>query len=147
MFNQNHSSDFQLQIENIIRNEISKSLNKELDFGKILKTENFHVDFFTKEFDLIGEIYVFEGILKSGQKRKVASDILKLITIKKILNRNDVECKMLITDESAVTYFSTKSWISKTIKEFNIKLEFFKLDSEKVIELQTIRKRQKGSIV
>ena len=78
-------SDTQTITEKIVRDQISKKWGIEFESGILeINDTKFQVDFFNKQQMIYGEIYAGIDFLKPGQTRKVAMDILKLLTIEKL---------------------------------------------------------------
>jgi hypothetical protein len=115
----------------------------------------FQVDFYNIEKKIFGEIYVCKFPLKSGHLRKIKGDILKLLTIEKILG-DPIQKYMVLTIESEnnknkileskdleKNLFGEKSWFSETIALFKINMLYYTLSKEEAENLKEVRKRQK----
>ena len=161
------SSIEQLVFERPITSLVIKHIEQNFDastenYGSNLVFENedkvninFQVDFYNKEKTIFGEIYVCKFPLKSGHLRKIKGDILKLLTIEKILGE-PIQKYMVLTIESALTEkqgkiqteenlkkFGNDSWFSETIKIFNINILYYTLTPDEANNLNEVRKRQK----
>ncbi|WFA82710.1 hypothetical protein [Paenibacillus amylolyticus] len=79
------------------------------------------------------EIYAHIGSLKAGQRKKIATDILKLSLI-------DVPNKILIVHNDVKNWLDKNSWIASAVKKHNIKVE--SADYSKTME-EKIRRTQK----
>lgn len=144
-----HNSDsiVQRNIEDKIQPLLEKYLKIILDKGKYVAARNsnptaFQVDYFNEEAGIFCEVYARIGKLKAGNKRKILSDMLKLLTIEKLLNKNIRKC-IVLTDESILKEFQTGSWASKSMKIFDFELIFVELEVEDRIILIETRELQK----
>lgn len=85
--------------------------------------------------------------MKPGQKRKLASDILKLITIERIIQEQSdapviVNKCIVVIDSNIKGKLESDSWLSKTIGLFGIKLYLHELTGEERIKLESAKRRQ-----
>lgn len=160
------NSLFQREKEAIIREQLEVEWKMNLISGeKNLSGVRFQLDLMNDDKGLYGEIYVCQFPLKSGQIRKLKSDLLKLITLEKILNKPEIEKIMILTigeeDRFKLTHTINKtiiehnhdnnfiglnSWLNKTIEVFGIKLYYFVLNDQQYYELSKVRNLQKEGI-
>lgn len=88
------------------------------------------------------EIYTHQGALKSAQRQKVCTDILKLITAEKILNQ-PVRKYILFGSDEAMKCFQNNSWHRKAVDKWDIKLEIGELSEQTKQNLKVAQARQK----
>lgn len=140
-----HISDSseQQEAEILILKELNSKLSlelspKQLDFQPDIK---FSIDGHDEKNKVICEIYSHQGKLKAAQKHKVTSDILKLLTLEKLLNSKFRKI-ICFSDESASKCLKGKSWLSSSIREFSIIVETVELPTEKKNKIIGAQKRQ-----
>lgn len=88
------------------------------------------------------EVYAHQGALKSAQRYKVCTDILKLITAEKMLQIS-IQKYILFGCVEAMKYFQNNSWHARTVKEWDIKLEVGELSEQTKQKLRAAQARQK----
>lgn len=78
---------------------------------------------------IIVEVYSHIGELKSGQKKKIQSDILKLAFIGK---KNGTDWRKIIcfVSDEAAKYVQGESWTAEAAKEFGIEIHVVTLSEE-----------------
>jgi hypothetical protein len=128
------------------------------------KGTKFQVDFFIPN-RLLGEIYTCKSKLLPGQRKKIYSDILKMLTIEKIwgnpsvpkvivlvLSQNEFT-KQNIPNEKFISKdheefnilnnLGKNTWIQKTIELFGIQIHYYLLNSERSQMLEIQQANQK----
>jgi len=103
----------------------------------------FEFDFSIEDEKIIGEIYAGIEELKSGQRRKIATDILKMIYYEKLSESKIEKYIILVDDKIKVLLENGKSWLSKLIKSYCIILHVVQLDEKLMDELKSAKERQK----
>lgn len=88
------------------------------------------------------EVYAHQGPLKSAQRQKVCTDILKLITAEKILQQ-PIQKYILFGCDEAMQCFQNNSWHARSVKEWDIKLEVGELAEQTKQKLRAAQARQK----
>lgn len=88
------------------------------------------------------EVYAHQGKLKGAQPKKVCTDILKLITLEKILNQS-VQKYILFGNDEAMKCFQNNSWYRRAVDTWNIKLEVGALSEQTKQNLRVAQTRQK----
>lgn len=88
------------------------------------------------------EVYAHQGPLKSAQRQKVCTDILKLITAEKILQQ-PIQKYILFGCDEAMQCFQNNSWPARSVKEWDIKLEVGELAEQTKQKLRAAQARQK----
>jgi hypothetical protein len=167
MTEKHHSdSTTQIELEKIILekiieyNPINVKLENQFFSNALLEPlENpklsFLIDFYNIEKRIFGEIYVCKFPLKSGHLRKIKSDILKLLTIEKIVG--DIDKYIVLTielnvnqgsiqTEDSLKKFKENSWLSYAIKKFNIHILYYVLQPEEARKLNAIRLKQRNGM-
>ncbi len=123
-------------------------------------------DLYLPEEKVIGEVYVTELPLNSGRRRKIMSDLLKIITFERLKqNEGQGEYKkfyfLTITEEQEReltrpekinnfikhsrenSFIGKDAWINVTLKEFGIQLYYFVIMDKKFLaDLKLTRAKQ-----
>jgi hypothetical protein len=135
-------STVQREIESFVRSELARVLQLELESKMFqLHGSSFQVDFYNKEKFIYGEIYCGINELKPGQTRKVLSDVLKLLTIEKMLGQK-IEKIFVFVDEALRQEFNSKSWGSKAFQIFDVKTITIQLSKEQKEIINCAKKMQ-----
>jgi hypothetical protein len=141
--NSNSDSTKQREVEEIVLDMISKKYSIELEQGiKEIKGFKFQIDVINEEKGFIGEIYAGIDEIKPGQKKKIATDILKLITIEKLLGKQCEKHIFLVSDKIADKLKSDKSWLSKAVELYQINIELLVLEPEILKDLREAKEKQ-----
>ena len=88
------------------------------------------------------EVYAHQGPLKSAQRQKVCTDILKLITAEKILQQ-PIQKYILFGCDKAMKCFQNDSWYSQAVNKWGINLEIGELSETTKHRLKAAQERQK----
>ena len=82
-------------------------------------------DFYSKEYKIIGEIFVHIGEIKKAQSNKISNDIMKMLLLDK---KHNVSYRKIIVlcDDDVIKRLTGNSWLSECIREFGI--EIIKID-------------------
>ena len=157
------NSKFQLDLENEILDAISIHIGTVL-INKPVTFENvsFHFDFTNSDLSIIGEIYSCSFPLKPGHQRKIKSDILKMISYEKLVGEKQkylvltisrentgniiIPDSRIVSDKNGASIFGEKSWFSKTLKVFDIKVMYYVLSEVEKAQLDDTRSKQKKGI-
>jgi len=143
VMNKNSNSSFQLELEGKILQELSKKYNVSLSSCQLdIDGIKFQVDGIDPKYELVFEIYCGIVNLKSGQTRKIASDILKLNTIEFILNKSITKSIVVIDENIYNQITNTNSWLCKCIKIFKINVIKIEMDENLINSLKVIKYRQ-----
>lgn len=124
--------------------EHSAKKNGYISIGNTQEATLFQVDFFNHEQKVYGEIYAGIDDLKAGQKRKVITDVAKLLTIEKLL-RYPIHKFLVFVDESIKNKFmsdSNKSWAATMVKVFGVIPIVISLENESIEYLRQAKKLQ-----
>ncbi len=98
-------------------------------------------DIYSEEHRIIGEVHAHTQRLKSAQKDKLASDILKMILFEK---EKHVKFRkvILVCGKEEKAYLEGDSFVADAIKQFNIEIEYIRLTPEQEdILLRTAKKQ------
>ena len=140
------NSEVQNEIEIIVRDAMKEHLQCELFKGVPNKNEHFEFDFYNEECFIIGEIYSGIDELKPGQKKKLATDCLKMIIYEKLKQEEEGKLNfkkyLVLVDNKVKSLLEGKSWLSESIRFFNIELKLVELDSVTMEKLRESKKRQ-----
>jgi len=111
----------------------AKELAKKVKPDAVWKDENGII--------IIAECYVRIGKLKPGHRRKIATDILKLISLTDELGEENSMHLLLLVPEELGTQLEGNDWLSLVIKK-RIELVKVHLNDEQHLILQDAVKRQ-----
>lgn len=106
----------------MIRSQVAAYLGKEL-VSATLKLEGgaaVQVDGAAADESAFVEIFARQGALKGGQRHKVATDALKLITIGR--SRPSADLVIAFADEQAASYATKGTWMSEALATWGIKV-------------------------
>ncbi|MEW4490469.1 hypothetical protein AB1L42_20455 [Thalassoglobus sp. JC818] len=81
------------------------------------------------------------GTLRSGQRRKIMTDIFKLVFLD-YMSDKEVEKYLVFADEKSATFLQGKSWAAKALNAFDIKIYIASLPDASVKRLLDARDRQ-----
>ena len=107
-----------------------------------LNTSTFIVpDIYSEEHKIIGEVHAHTQKLKSAQKDKLASDILKMILFEK---EKHIKYKkvILVCGQEEKAYLDGDSFVADAIKQFDIEVNYIGLTPEQEALLLSTAKKQ-----
>lgn len=90
------------------------------------------VDGAPSDESLFVEIFARQGALKSGQRKKVSQDALKLVTLGR--SRPSARLILAFADEQAAAYASKGTWLSEALRTWGVEVLVVELE-------QTVRAR------
>jgi hypothetical protein len=124
---QSDSSE-QRAAEEMIRAQVAAYLGKELTPAtlKLERGAAVQVDGADEDESAFVEIFAHQGGLKGGQRHKVATDALKLITIAR--TRPNADLVIAFADEKAASYSTNGTWLSEALATWGIKVLVVQLD-------------------
>lgn len=111
---------------------------------------SFQIDGYSESTNSYFEFYAGLDTLKPGQQRKVACDILKLITIEDILknkpyNKKSIKKYFVVISDRIKKQLSSPSWLSHCIKRFDIEIISLEEEvGEEAIKLIEEAKKRQG---
>ncbi|MBQ8541774.1 MAG: hypothetical protein IJ435_09940 [Clostridia bacterium] len=140
------NSDEQQYAEHIIFNEVKSILNIDLiENPKIYLLNNKYTyinpDFYSEEYCVVGEIFAHIGKPKTGQDRKIASDILKMLLLDKV--KGKVYRKIIVVcDENEEKKLSGLSTLAESIRRFEVEVMRVDISQELREQIVNAQKRQ-----
>lgn len=145
MNNKSDSTEQQI-MERIIFSEIEKKLSLKLEANPKILIGISHLsyiqpDFYSKEYKIIGEIFVHIGKTKKAQDNKISNDIMKMLLLEKKHNCNYRKI-LVFCDDAVIKKVTGFSWLSECIKEFNIEIVKIELSEEQRQIIEETQKRQ-----
>ena len=115
-----HASDSteQQTAEGYLLNSLGNDINIALHPKKLLlpSGSSVQIDGINEEGKVLCEIYARIGKIKGSQPDKVASDILKMLLVEKLLGGNWKKYYCFASDEAAAL-FKGKSWVANVAME------------------------------
>ncbi len=138
------SSLMQKTAESFLLMSLNSHIEKNLISTKLQLTNNISVQIDGIDFsgNAVCEIYARLGRLKGSQPDKIASDILKMLTIERLLSRNFDKHLVFASKEASSTVTGQK-WLAKTVKEYDIHIHTFELPTHVQESLLQAQKKQK----
>src|SRR3954452_18123075 len=117
-----HQSDSaeQRDAQIVISGQIAALVGKEL-VERTVKLDSgapVRVDGVDADESVFVEIFAHQGAVKGGQKHKVATDALKLITLGR--SRPDAELIIAFADQEAANYATKGTWMSEARAAWNV---------------------------
>ena len=98
-------------------------------------------DIYSEKHQIIGEVHVHTKKLRSAQKDKLASDILKMVLFEKEM-KVEYEKVLLICGLEEKAYLEGDSYIADAIRQYKIKIEYIELTVEQQALLEDTVKKQ-----
>jgi hypothetical protein len=117
-----HQSDSaeQRDAQELISREVEALIGKTLD-ERTVKLDSgapVRVDGVDADETVFVEIFAHQGPVKGGQKHKVATDALKLITLGR--SRPDADLILAFADKDAAAYATQGTWLSEALATWNV---------------------------
>jgi hypothetical protein len=139
-----HLSDSRVQqeAEALIRQRVGDHV------GKLLAPKRVHlqagapveVDGVAADESVFVEIFAHQGALKGGQRHKVATDALKLITISR--SRPNAQLILAFGDEAAAAFATKGTWMAEAMAAWGVKVLVVELDRSVQEGIQAAQARQ-----
>ncbi len=111
---------------------------------------NFQMDACTEDGTILCEIYAGIDEIKAGQKRKIITDLFKLLLIEKLLDQkygqSPREKYLVFVDKKVKAAFEglkLETWAKKGVETFGIKILVAEISKEDRQILEKAKKRQK----
>lgn len=146
-----HRSDSSVQLaaETEIRAALRDTFGPGLRPDTVLldDTAPVEVDAVSPNQTVFVEIFAHQGPLKPGQKRKIALDALKLITIGR--NYPDAELVIALADEAAAASLGSHSWLAVALRLWNIKVEVVPIEDDtraQLLDAQAVQKMDNAGV-
>lgn len=140
-----HRSDStaQREAEAHLRATLAKRINVDLAPRKIELGDGVapEVDGCSQDGSVIVELYARIGKTKPGQRRKIASDILKLLLIEK---RRQKPCRKILgfADEVTARCVRSNSWLAAAVEACDFEVHVLELPPEQRSGVETAQPRQ-----
>lgn len=134
----------QQSAEKYISSIVEKSLGSSLDRNaKVILSDGVHIepDLYSEKDKIICEIYAHIGSLKVGQKHKISQDILKMILLEKC-KATPYRKIIVVADDRVEKYLNGKSFLSESIRQFEIEIMKENLPNEMFINVSKAQARQ-----
>ena len=134
------SSHEQQEAGHIIFNLVEEWLGIELEETPKIYLADTHMepDFFSEKAGVVGEIFSHIGKPKKAQDNKISNDILKMLLLDKLHNKNYRKI-IVVCDDAELKQLTGKSLVAESIRQFNIEIKKFDLSDEvrnRIIEAQ-----------
>lgn len=141
------SSHVQMQAEELIFGEVEKNLSIKLDKNpKLYLADNaftyIQPDFYSKEANIIGEIFAHIGKPKKAQDNKIANDILKMLLLERITGKTFRKI-IAVCDISEKKKLQGQSVLAESIRQFNVEIMYIEIDEDtrkQIVEAQELQK-------
>ena len=127
-----HLSDstIQQQAEPLIREKVADYVRKPLA-AATLKLDNgapVQVDGVSADESVLVEIFAHQGVLKGGQRHKVATDALKLSTLGR--SRPDASLILAFADSAAAGFATKGTWMAEALAAWGVQVLVVELDGD-----------------
>jgi hypothetical protein len=139
-----HQQQFEKELIGQCACRLSAALiSKELTLKSGTKVQ---IDGFNEKNRILCEAFARIGNMKPGQKRKLGSDILKLIFVERTLGGQWRKIICVSADSHAEKYLKGHSWIGQIVREFDFIVDVSFLSAEWKERILDAEKRQSHSI-
>jgi hypothetical protein len=138
------------QSDSAIQREAQELVSKQIEerVGKKLSEQTIHldggasvrVDGVDLDESVLVEIFAHHGPLKGGQKHKVATDALKLITLGR--SRPDAELILAFADEEAAAFATKGTWMAEALAAWKVKVYVVELEGSASDGIRAAQARQ-----
>ena len=143
----NSSSHIQKKAEEWIFERVQERLNIQLANNLRVTLANngstyIQPDFYSEDQGVVGEIFAHIGRPKKAQDNKIANDILKMLLLEKIRERQYRKI-IVVCDEAENEKLHGKSALAESIRRFGIEIMYVKVDGTMRKEILQAQERQK----
>lgn len=127
-----HQSDSseQRDVEEVIRAKVAAHLGTELKPATLALDQGaeVQVDGASADRSVFVEIFARQGTLKGGQRHKIATDALKLIT----LGRSYPQARLVIAfaDDDAAAFATQGTWMAEALSAWKVQVLVVELDDD-----------------
>lgn len=137
----------QMRAEEKIFTLVEKALNVQLEKNPKLyltNTEYTYIqpDFYSAEHYIIGEIFAHIGKPKKAQDNKIANDILKMLLLEKIEEKQYRKI-IVVCDELEEKKLRGASALSESVRQFDVEILYIPIDEQLRQEILNAQQRQK----
>lgn len=98
------------------------------------------VDGVSEEPPVFVEVYAHQGLLKGGQRHKIAGDVLKLVTLGKA--HPPARLVLAFADDVTARQVRNKGWLAEAVVTWGIEVEVLRLPAEVLDGLRAAQLRQ-----
>ena len=123
------ASHEQQSAESLILEQVARIVGAELRPRRLYLTSGAYVevDGVAEDESVLVEVFAHQGALRGGQRHKIATDVLKLITVGR--DRTPSPRLVLAFADSAVANWAAgKSWLATSIASWNVEVMVADLD-------------------
>ena len=115
------NSNEQVSAERLILEQVAKRVGVGLRPRRLYLTNGAYVDVdgVAEDESVLVEVFAHQGVLKGGQRHKIATDILKLITIAQERSPRP-RLVVAFADPGLATWAAGKSWLAAAIASWRI---------------------------
>jgi len=138
------ASDVQQHAEEAIRAALSEKLGVPLAPGsrQLAEGARVDVDAVSPDWSIVAEIFARHGRLKGGQQKKVASDTLKLITIRRHVPEG-ARLVLAFADHEAAAYAQGGGWFAHALRAWDVHIEVVAIPEELRERIRAAQHRQR----
>lgn len=142
----NHQSDsaVQREAEKAIVHALAARLNVPLKPGGTLQVGdgvNVRLDAVSEDGQVAVEAYARQGVLKGGQLKKIAQDVLKFALLRRLPGFQSARLIVVFASEEARD--SITGWVRHAAEEFDVELEVVEISNEVRERIVAAQDRQK----
>jgi hypothetical protein len=99
------------------------------------------VDFYSRDPLIVGEAFAHQGPVKGGQKRKIMTDAIKLLAVRRIIGEES-RAILLFADTEAAAAFRGRSWHAAVLVETRIEVLVAEIPDDLRLAVQDAQQRQ-----
>lgn len=137
-------SDVQLRAESELVRALATTLKFELVSSQLVLDDcRIQIDGLNEKRRVACEAFARLGELKAGQKRKLGSDILKLLMLERVKG-GEWRKILVVAGEETAAWLSGSSWQARAVREFSI--EVFRVPLERALAT-ALRNRQEDQVM
>ena len=137
---QREIEDYQIKRIKEILSVDSLETNPKLQYKKD-PSVSIRPDFYSEAALIIGEIHSHEGKLKPAQQKKIAADILKMLSFEKDYGEK-FKKYIVVCDKEELEQLQGGSYLAHVIKQYKIELILLELDKDHKKQLRNAMKEQ-----
>jgi hypothetical protein len=139
-----HQSDstVQQEAEALIRQKVADYIGKQL-YPATVRLDSgapVQVDGVAADESVFVEIFAHQGSLKGGQRHKISTDALKLITLGR--SRPQAQLVLAFGDAEAAAFVTQGTWMSEALASWRIKVLVIELDTAMSDGIRAAQARQ-----
>jgi hypothetical protein len=139
-----HRSDstMQREVEAPIRKLVEARLGRQLPSAMVRLDGGapVQVDGVADDESVLVEIFAHQGRLKPGQRRKVASDVLKLLTLGR--GRPHTKLYLAFADDEAAAHTQGSGWLARAVATWGVGVIVVPLHERDLDRIRAVQKEQ-----